>query len=32
VDPFRSLVATITGAQDALDTVASSALSPLTPE
>jgi hypothetical protein len=31
-DPFRNRVATITGADDAPDIVASSALSPLTPE
>jgi hypothetical protein len=31
-DPLRNLVATITGADDGLDTVASSALRPLTPE
>jgi len=31
-EPFRSRVATITGADDALETVASSALRPLTPE
>jgi hypothetical protein len=30
-DPFRSLLATITGAEDAVQTVASSALSPFTP-
>ena len=31
-DPLRSRVATITGAADALETVASSAFNPLTPE
>ena len=31
-EPFRSLVATITGARPAQETVASSAFKPLTPE
>ncbi len=31
-DPLRNRVATITGADDGVDTVASSALRPLTPE
>jgi len=30
-EPFRSRVATITGAEDGVETVASSAFSPLTP-
>jgi hypothetical protein len=32
VDPFRSLVAAITGALSGVDTVATSAFKPLTPE